>query len=92
MLVNVYCLVHEHKLSLALYIYTLLQFLPAGDWHCPYCICKFCGNGSDIAQEDDITDCALITCSLCEKKCSYTLVFGVLNSLKFEVAAVVSSP
>ncbi|XWS13639.1 hypothetical protein CRYUN_Cryun36dG0054900 [Craigia yunnanensis] len=45
-----------------------IEFLPAGDWHCPNCICKFCGNGSDIAQEDDITDCALITCSLCEKK------------------------
>ncbi|XP_022762073.1 uncharacterized protein LOC111307956 isoform X2 [Durio zibethinus] len=45
-----------------------IEFLPAGDWHCPNCICKFCGNGSSIAQEDDITDCALLTCSLCEKK------------------------
>ncbi|XVF28846.1 hypothetical protein REPUB_Repub15cG0067300 [Reevesia pubescens] len=45
-----------------------IEFLPVGDWHCPNCICKFCGNGSDIAQEDDITDCALLTCSLCEKK------------------------
>ncbi|XWS39302.1 hypothetical protein CRYUN_Cryun18bG0039700 [Craigia yunnanensis] len=47
-----------------------IEFLPAGDWHCPNCICKFCGNGSDIAQEDDITetDCALLTCSQCEKK------------------------
>ncbi|XWS08975.1 hypothetical protein CRYUN_Cryun40dG0046000 [Craigia yunnanensis] len=45
-----------------------IEFLPAGDWHCPNCICKFCGNGSGIAQEDDITDCALLTCSLCEKK------------------------
>ncbi|XWS53973.1 hypothetical protein CRYUN_Cryun10bG0047400 [Craigia yunnanensis] len=45
-----------------------IEFLPAGDWHCPNCICKFCGNGSDIAQEDDITDCELLTCSLCEKK------------------------
>ncbi|XP_022738787.1 uncharacterized protein LOC111291368 [Durio zibethinus] len=45
-----------------------IEFLPAGDWHCPNCICKFCGNGGNIAQEDDITDCALLTCSLCEKK------------------------
>ncbi|GMI64241.1 hypothetical protein like AT4G14920 [Hibiscus trionum] len=45
-----------------------IEFLPAGDWQCPYCICKFCGNGSGIAQEDDIIDCALLTCSLCEKR------------------------
>ncbi|XVF38222.1 hypothetical protein REPUB_Repub20aG0081800 [Reevesia pubescens] len=45
-----------------------IELLPAGDWHCPNCICKFCGNGNDIAQEDDTTDCTLLTCSLCEKK------------------------
>ncbi|KAE8712439.1 Imidazoleglycerol-phosphate dehydratase [Hibiscus syriacus] len=45
-----------------------IEFLPAGDWHCPNCICKFCGNGSSIAQEDDVTDCVLLTCSLCEKR------------------------
>ncbi|KAK8585661.1 hypothetical protein V6N13_050634 [Hibiscus sabdariffa] len=45
-----------------------IEFLPAGDWQCPYCICKFCGNGSSIDQEDDITDCILLTCNLCEKR------------------------
>ncbi|KAE8714591.1 hypothetical protein F3Y22_tig00110195pilonHSYRG00233 [Hibiscus syriacus] len=45
-----------------------IEFLPAGDWQCPNCICKFCANGSSIAQEDDITDCVLLTCSLCEKR------------------------
>ncbi|GMJ01888.1 hypothetical protein HRI_003858000 [Hibiscus trionum] len=45
-----------------------IEFLPAGDWHCPNCICKFCGNGSSIALEDDATDCVLLTCSLCEKR------------------------
>ncbi|KAE8734123.1 Imidazoleglycerol-phosphate dehydratase [Hibiscus syriacus] len=45
-----------------------IEFLPAGDWHCPNCICKFCGNDSSIAQEDDVTVCVLLTCSLCEKR------------------------
>ncbi|XVF63111.1 hypothetical protein PTKIN_Ptkin09bG0062600 [Pterospermum kingtungense] len=45
-----------------------IEFLPVGDWHCPNCTCKFCGNGSDIAQEDDLADRAILTCSLCEKK------------------------
>ncbi|KAK8338387.1 hypothetical protein V6Z12_A09G246500 [Gossypium hirsutum] len=45
-----------------------IEFLPAGDWHCPNCTCKFCGNGSDIAQEDDLIDYAILSCSLCEKK------------------------
>ncbi|XVE81615.1 hypothetical protein DITRI_Ditri15bG0079300 [Diplodiscus trichospermus] len=45
-----------------------IELLPVGDWHCLNCVCKFCGNGSGIAQKDDITDCGLLTCSLCEKK------------------------
>ncbi|GMI64240.1 hypothetical protein HRI_000093300 [Hibiscus trionum] len=45
-----------------------IEFLPDGDWHCPNCICKICGNGRGIAQEDDATDCVLLTCSLCEKR------------------------
>ncbi|TYI66710.1 hypothetical protein E1A91_D09G244100v1 [Gossypium mustelinum] len=45
-----------------------IEFLPAGDWHCPNCTCKFCGNGSDIAQEDNLIDYAILSCSLCEKK------------------------
>ncbi|KAE8677668.1 Imidazoleglycerol-phosphate dehydratase [Hibiscus syriacus] len=45
-----------------------MEFLPAGDWQCPYCICKVCANGRSVAQEDDITDGVLLTCSLCEKR------------------------
>ncbi|KAA3485450.1 increased DNA methylation 1-like [Gossypium australe] len=48
-----------------------IEFLPAGDWHCPNCICKFCSNGSGIAQEDEISDCALLTCSLLKLLCSF---------------------
>ncbi|XP_043698064.1 uncharacterized protein LOC122648851 [Telopea speciosissima] len=43
-----------------------IQMLPAGDWHCPNCSCKFCGGvGGGTAQEDPVK---LLKCSLCEKK------------------------
>ncbi|KAF8392356.1 hypothetical protein HHK36_022698 [Tetracentron sinense] len=46
-----------------------IQMLPPGDWHCPNCSCKFCATASaTTAQGDAITVCALLTCSLCEKK------------------------
>ncbi|OMP10193.1 Zinc finger, PHD-type [Corchorus olitorius] len=45
-----------------------IESLPPGDWHCPNCICKFCGDGRDIAQVEALIDCALFSCSLCEKK------------------------
>lgn len=63
-----------------------MQFLPAGDWHCPNCTCKFCGNGSDIAQEVDLMDYAILSCSLCEKKCTVFL-FLFFSTLKFQVSA-----
>ncbi|XP_038696866.1 uncharacterized protein LOC119992952 isoform X2 [Tripterygium wilfordii] len=47
----------------------VIQMLPPGDWHCPYCVCKFCGKASDdIGQENDSTVHALLSCTLCEKK------------------------
>ncbi|KAJ4722454.1 putative Acyl-CoA N-acyltransferase with RING/FYVE/PHD-type zinc finger protein [Melia azedarach] len=46
-----------------------IQMLPPGDWHCPNCTCKFCGvGGGDITQGGDTTTCALLACSMCEKK------------------------
>ncbi|KAL2530491.1 Acyl-CoA N-acyltransferase with RING/FYVE/PHD-type zinc finger protein [Forsythia ovata] len=57
-----------------------IQMLPPGDWHCPKCTCKFCGDVSgNVAEENDRT-VDLIRCILCEKKyhksCS-ELVHGV---------------
>ncbi|XAR54670.1 Histone acetyltransferase [Bertholletia excelsa] len=40
-----------------------IQMLPAGDWHCSNCTCKFCGNADGVTNFG-----ALLTCSLCEKK------------------------
>ncbi|CAI9762647.1 unnamed protein product [Fraxinus pennsylvanica] len=45
-----------------------IQALPPGDWHCPKCTCKFCGDVSgNVAEENDGT-VELIRCILCEKK------------------------
>ncbi|CAA3028170.1 increased DNA methylation 1 [Olea europaea subsp. europaea] len=60
-----------------------IQALPPGDWHCPKCTCKFCGDVSEnVADENDRT-VDLIRCVLCEKKyhksCS-ELVDGVAVS------------
>ncbi|PIN02293.1 Histone acetyltransferase [Handroanthus impetiginosus] len=46
-----------------------IQMLPSGDWHCPNCICKFCGDATgNVAEENDTTANELIKCSFCEKK------------------------
>ncbi|KAK4857354.1 hypothetical protein QYF36_027134 [Acer negundo] len=46
-----------------------IQMLPPGDWHCPNCICKFCGAADvDVDEVDDPTASELPTCSMCEKK------------------------
>ncbi|KAM1301426.1 hypothetical protein ACFX2H_012466 [Malus domestica] len=47
-----------------------IRMLPPGDWHCPNCTCKFCGLANEnVVEEDDTTVDALLTCSLCGKKC-----------------------
>lgn len=55
--------------------------LPSGDWHCPNCICKFCGDASENAsEENDTTDDDLTKCSFCEKKCNRLYGFEILCS------------
>ncbi|KAG8370294.1 hypothetical protein BUALT_Bualt14G0102000 [Buddleja alternifolia] len=45
------------------------SILPSGDWHCPNCICKFCGDASgDVAEGNDTAADELMKCSFCEKK------------------------
>ncbi|KAE8702870.1 Imidazoleglycerol-phosphate dehydratase [Hibiscus syriacus] len=54
-----------------------IEFLPEGEWQCPYCICKFCGNCSGIVQEDAITDCAVLVSQFLfspnKNRCSFCL-------------------
>ncbi|KAI8003274.1 Increased DNA methylation 1 [Camellia lanceoleosa] len=46
-----------------------IQMLPAGDWHCPNCTCKFCGIAGLINAHRNGTNVGvLLTCGLCEKK------------------------
>ncbi|KAL8047937.1 hypothetical protein ABFX02_07G031400 [Erythranthe guttata] len=45
-----------------------IQMLPSGDWHCPNCICKFCGDASENASETDTSGDELTKCSFCEKR------------------------
>ncbi|KAL6970419.1 hypothetical protein U1Q18_030119 [Sarracenia purpurea var. burkii] len=45
-----------------------IQVLPPGDWHCPNCICKYCGIAGEISAQESPTNVTLLTCSLCEKK------------------------
>ncbi|XP_075516594.1 uncharacterized protein LOC142551310 isoform X2 [Primulina tabacum] len=46
-----------------------IQILPSGDWHCPNCTCKYCGDtrGNVTLHSDNATD-EPIKCSFCEKK------------------------
>ncbi|XP_073276246.1 uncharacterized protein [Primulina huaijiensis] len=46
-----------------------IQILPSGDWHCPNCTCKYCGDtrGNVTLDSDKATD-EPIKCSFCEKK------------------------
>lgn len=65
--------------------------LPLGDWHCPNCICKFCGDASgSAADENDTAADELIRCSFCEKKCNSFP--SSLFSLKFHVYLYFSFP
>ncbi|KAG0497216.1 hypothetical protein HPP92_001907 [Vanilla planifolia] len=45
-----------------------IQMLPAGDWHCSNCSCKFCGAVSDSASQDGSPSDSLFTCSQCDRK------------------------
>ncbi|VFQ64886.1 unnamed protein product [Cuscuta campestris] len=45
-----------------------IMMLPAGDWHCPYCVCKFCGIAHESLMEDNMGTNELHLCILCEKK------------------------
>ncbi|GMP77074.1 hypothetical protein CsSME_00033474 [Camellia sinensis var. sinensis] len=46
-----------------------IQMLPAGDWHCPNCTCKFCGIAGLVNAHRNGTNVGvLLTCGLCEKK------------------------
>ncbi|KAL6497774.1 hypothetical protein OROHE_026924 [Orobanche hederae] len=45
-----------------------IQMLPSGDWHCPNCICKFCGDANGNAEGSDSAADELTRCSFCEKK------------------------
>ncbi|KAG6393132.1 hypothetical protein SASPL_147365 [Salvia splendens] len=46
-----------------------IQMLPSGDWHCPNCICKYCGLANEnTAEEIDISDGELNRCNFCDKK------------------------
>ncbi|KAG9153102.1 hypothetical protein Leryth_012349, partial [Lithospermum erythrorhizon] len=52
-----------------------IKMLPEGDWHCPNCVCKFCGNGSPNGMRDNLSGDELTICSLCERKCK--LIFSL---------------
>ncbi|GAB2298207.1 ribosomal 40S subunit protein S18B [Dionaea muscipula] len=49
-----------------------LQDCPSGEWHCPYCSCKFCETFDGPTSNDDNDDASpassLLTCHLCEEK------------------------
>ncbi|KAL9327926.1 hypothetical protein ACSQ67_002929 [Phaseolus vulgaris] len=45
-----------------------IQMLPAGEWHCTNCTCKFCGIATRTSEKDDASVYVLRTCNLCEKK------------------------
>ncbi|KAL0457210.1 UNVERIFIED_CONTAM: Increased DNA methylation 1 [Sesamum latifolium] len=48
-----------------------IQMLPLGDWHCPNCTCKFCGDaGESVAEGNGTTADEILRCSFYHKSCS----------------------
>ncbi|KAL0348848.1 UNVERIFIED_CONTAM: Increased DNA methylation 1 [Sesamum angustifolium] len=48
-----------------------IQMLPLGDWHCPNCTCKICGDaGENVAEGNGITADEILRCSFYHKSCS----------------------
>ncbi|XP_008796761.2 uncharacterized protein LOC103712121 [Phoenix dactylifera] len=45
-----------------------IEMLPAGDWHCTNCSCRFCGLVSPAVQESDLPPFPLLLCVQCGKK------------------------
>ncbi|RAL38432.1 hypothetical protein DM860_002410 [Cuscuta australis] len=45
-----------------------IKMLPLGDWHCPNCICKFCGAADENHAEVNKDANKLLICNLCERK------------------------
>ncbi|KAK6130288.1 hypothetical protein DH2020_035960 [Rehmannia glutinosa] len=50
--------------------FAVMEMLPSGDWHCPNCICKFCGDATGNATESNDSDVDELTkCSFYHKSC-----------------------
>ncbi|KAK4425680.1 Increased DNA methylation 1 [Sesamum alatum] len=48
-----------------------IQMLPSGDWHCPNCTCKFCGDaGENVDEGNGTTTDDILRCSFYHKSCS----------------------
>ncbi|XP_047340556.1 uncharacterized protein LOC124944126 [Impatiens glandulifera] len=60
-----------------------IKILPAGDWHCQTCTCKYCGVADDILVQANGSSSRQkpLICSLCEKKCHASCAELVNNTL-----------
>lgn len=55
-----------------------IEKLPAGDWHCPHCSCKFCGFADMSVTEENVKrQDTVLTCSICEGKYHCSCVEGM---------------
>ncbi|XP_040999648.1 increased DNA methylation 1-like isoform X1 [Juglans microcarpa x Juglans regia] len=65
-----------------------IRMLPPGDWHCPNCTCKFCGAVSGSGAQGDA--CALLKCSVCEKKYHKSCMLE-MDAIHVDSSSLVSS-